>query len=135
MSFLAEEIERQMTAQGIDQTTVANRAGMSQGQISYWRNGRQTSVSPEQMTALQTALSNKPEDHAALLRAHLRDETFGLGTELVSVELRTPSELRDVPAARTKREKALAFLAEESVLSRPVCEGLIHLARCLGADL
>lgn len=124
-----------MLVQGIDQTVLANKAGMSQGQISYWRNGRQTSIGSEQMQALQAALSSDPLDHAALIRAHLRDENFGLATELVRVEVDTPAEVKDRPRPKTKGEKALHFLGEQRMISRDVNDLVIDLARCLGADI
>lgn len=135
MSFLAEEIERQMTTQNIDQTRLAEKAGVSQGQISKWRNGGQTSISADQMVGLQRALSQNAEDKAALIRAHLRDELFGDSVELVRVEVITGLELKDRPRTRTKGEKAVQFLAELRVQSKDCNDLLIDMARCLGADI
>lgn len=134
MSFLAEEIERQMTVQNLDQTTVAQRAGMSQGQISKWRNNVQTTIDTDQMHALQLALSADPDDHASLIRAHLRDEAFGHAADRVTIEVAGTHELQDRPRPRTKGERAMAFLAESRIESKDVNDLLIDLARCLGAQ-
>lgn len=124
-----------MLAQGIDQTKLAEKSNFSQSQISKWLNDKQVTVDADQLRALQFALSGKIEDHAALLRAHLLDENFGHGAELVRVEIDTIAELKDRPRPRTKGEQAIQFLSETRIDSKDVNDLVIDLARCLGADI
>lgn len=135
MSNLADEINRQIDHHKLTQAQVAMRAGFSQGQISKWTRSDQVSIDAEQLAALAKALSNDVEDHAALVRAHLLDEKFGPGAELVEVALIHASVLSDKPKPRSKGERAMAWLAQERLRNPELNEMLIDLARLLGAKL
>lgn len=135
VSFIAEEIARQMESQSLDQTTLATKSGFSQSQISKWLNDKQVTLDAGQLRSLQTALSNQKEDHARLAAAHLKDENFGLGAELVRVEVDMVAEFKDRPRPRTKGESAIEYLNQARIESKDINDLLIDLARCLGADL
>ena|SRR5579863_1465286 len=135
MSFLADELERQLQAQNVSVTELASKSQMSAGQIYKWLKSEQMSIWPEQLTALSKALSSNSADHAALLRAHLLDEKFGPAADLVHVEIDTNVELHDRPRPRIKGEQALHYLAELRVESKDVNDLVIDLARCLGAKI
>lgn len=132
MSFLSEEMERQLarTNQSIDD--LVPKTGLSRAQLYLWKRSEQTSINEEQIRALAGALSDDPIDHAALLKAHLMDETFGPGSELLRIEIDHPSVMQDRPRPRSKGEKALSFLAEERLRNRDLNELLIDLARVMG---
>lgn len=132
MSHLAEELARQLAAHSLNSLQLAERSGISASQIYKWANSTQTSIDEDQLTALAPALSPNTEDHASLVRAHLLDEKFGPGSELVRVEIDGSDLLKDRPRMQTKREQAISFLSRESLTNRDLQELLIDLARCLG---
>lgn len=134
MSFLSEEIERQMQSQKLTGLAVASKLNVSPSQFYNWQNGHQTHISPEDLTSLAHALSVNFADHAALVRAHLLDEKFGPGSELVRIEIDTPAELRDRPRPKSKRERAMQYLIEQSLESRDCAQMFIELARVLGCE-
>lgn len=135
MSYLADELERQMEIAAMSGPQLAERTKkISASQIYNWLNSVQTSIGQEQMESLASALSQDPVMNAHLVKAHLLDERFGPGSELVRVEI-DGNELKDRQRPRTKREKSLQFLAELSLTSRDCNSLLIDLARCLGAEL
>jgi len=133
MSFLAEELERQLarTNQSIDD--LVPKTGLSRAQLYLWKRSEQTSINEEQLSSLASALSDDPLDHAALLRSHLLDETFGPASELLRIEIDHPSVVQDRPRPRSKGEKAMAFFAEERLRNRDLNDLLIDLARVMGA--
>lgn len=132
MSHFSEELIRQFELRRLSQASAAERSGISQAQISKWVNSDQTSISDEQLTALALALSDESADHVALVRAHLLDEKFGPGSELVRIEIDDSTALNDRPRPRSKGEKALHFLAEERLRNRDLNDLLIDLAKVLG---
>ena len=134
MSYLGDEIERQMAAQNLNGSQLAERSQISASQIYKWTNSEQTSIGQDQMTALSRALSTDANDHAALTRAHLLDEKFGPGAKLVSIEIDS-MELKDSPKKFSKGEQAVHYLAELRIQSRDVNDLVIDLARCLGAKI
>lgn len=134
MSYLSEELQRQMTAHDVAGLQLAERTGISASQIYNWLNDRQSSITESQLSVIQAALGDDHHDHARLVLAHLLDEKFGLNHELVDVSVRSDSELRDAPRSRSKGERAMEFLAAERVRNRELNDMLIDLARLLGAE-
>lgn len=132
MSNLSEEIERQLakTHQSID--AIAAKSGLTRSLLYLWKSGDQTTINETQLQALAPALSHDASDHAAIVRAHLLDETFGPGSELVAIHITGPQELRDAPRARSRGEQALNYLAQERLSNRDLNDLLIDLARVLG---
>lgn len=135
MSHFAEELNRQIRANNLTQVELAVRSGISQAQISKWIRSEQTSLQKEQMDALAPALSEKPVENAALLRAHLLDEMFGPGADLISIDIQTTDEAHDRPRLRSAREKAIQFLSQQALVNDDLKQLLVRLARCLGADV
>lgn len=135
MSYLSEELKRQMELYQFNGTQLADKSGISASQIYKWSNNDQTSISAEQLDALALALSGEPMEHARLLVAHLQDERVGSARDLVRIEMDTVAELNDRPRPRTKGEKAIQFLIEQRLENRGVNDLLIDLARVLGAEL
>ena len=135
MSYLSEELKRQISHINASVDGISDKSGISRGQIYKWLNADQISISAEQIDALATALSKEPMDHARLLVAHLQDEKFGSAARLVRIELDTLDQANDRPRPRTKGEKALHYLAEQRLENRTVNDLIIDLARVLGADL
>ena len=135
MSFLSDELKRQIEARKTNALQLADKCGISSAQIYKWTNSAQTSISAEQLDALSNALSSDLVDHARLLVAHLQDERFGTARDMVRIEMNTLAEMNDRPRPTTKREKAIQFLSEQSVENRNVSDLVIDLARVLGADV
>lgn len=133
MSHLADEISRQMQAGNLTGLLLSERSGISASQLYKWLNSEQISIGEDQLRALAPALSDDSADHAALVRAHLLDECFGPGSELVRIEIDHPAALKDRPRPRSKGEKALAFFAEERHRNRDLNDLLIDMAKVLGA--
>ena len=135
MSFLSEELNRQISHINASVDGIADKSGISRGQIYKWLKADQISISAAQIDALSTALSNDPIDHAKLLVAHLQDEKFGNAASLVRIELDTLAEFNDRPKPRTKGEKAIAYLASARIQHKSVNDLVIDLAHVLGAEL
>lgn len=135
MSYLSEELKRQMQAQKLTGLQLAERSKISASQIYKWSNNDQTSISADQLDALASALSKDAVNQAKLLVAHLQDERFGARKDMVRIELDDGGILSDKPRARTKGEKALQFLAEQRVEFKGMDELIIDLAKVLGAEL
>ncbi len=135
MSYLSEELTRQIESKTASIDAIAEHTKIARSQIYKWLTGEQVSISAEQLDGIATALKADPVDHAKLLVAHLQDERFGKSAPLVRIEMDTPAELHDRPRPRTKGERALQFLGEERLKSRDVNDLIIDLARCLGAEL
>jgi hypothetical protein len=135
MSFLSEELERQIAAAGTNPLQLSKEADLSHSQIYKFFTAKQTSISEKQLTALAKALSNKKADHALLVKAHLLDEKFGPGSELVKVELRNSVDLsfmKDRPKRRSRRQIAVQYLTDLSTKDPSVCALMIRLAHVLG---
>lgn len=135
MSYLSDEINRQMEDHGVSAQQLAERTGFSLSQMYNWIRGDQLTINEIQMTGLQAALSNDSHSHARLVLAHLLDEKFGHSHDQIAVELKAEFEVRDKPRTRARGEKALHFLAELRVKSRDCNDLLIDLAKVLGAEL
>ena len=135
MSYLADELKRQIEAQGTNALQLAEKCKISSAQIYKWANSAQTSINAEQIDAIAAALSPDPTDHAKLLVAHLQDERIGSARDLVRIETDTVAQLHDRPSPRTKGEKAIHFLMDQRLENRFVNDLVIDLARVLGADL
>ncbi len=135
MSYLSEELKRQMQAAKLSGSQIAERSKISASQVYKWANDDQTSIDAKQLDALAAALSHDPVDHAKLLVAHLQDECFGTAKGYVTIDLRSEGELKDKPRTMTKGERAIHFLAAERVKDRSVNDLIIDLAKVLGADI
>jgi transcriptional regulator with XRE-family HTH domain len=135
MSHFSDEIDRQLLQSNQSVDDIVRKTGLTRSLVYLWKRGEQTSVAEEQLSALAPALSSDIADHAALVRAHLLDEKFGPGSELVSVGIDDPGLPRDRPRPRSKAEKAIQFLSEERLKNRDLNDLLLDLARCLGAEL
>jgi hypothetical protein len=132
MSHLSDEIDRQLANSSQSVDDVVRKTGLTRSLVYLWKRGDQTAINEEQLATLSPALSSLLHDHAALVRAHLLDEKFGPGSELVRVEIDIPAALKDQPRARSKGERALEFLTRERLVNRDLNDLLIDLARCLG---
>ena len=135
MSFLSDEIQRQMEVAKLSGLQVAAKINVSPSQLYNWVNGKQTSINASQLDSLSKALSNNLLDHATLLFAHLQDEKFGPAAKMIRIEIEMLDELREGPKAKSRGEKAILFLAESRMQAPEINDLVIDLARCLGAVL
>lgn len=79
-------------------TDLAKLSGVTEPTISRYRSGDQLWVDPEDLSRLAKAISNNPAERAELIRARLLDECKGPGADLITIEIRGKSELRETPA-------------------------------------
>jgi transcriptional regulator with XRE-family HTH domain len=135
MSYLSDEIQRQIDEYGVTGQQVAVKMGLSVSQIYNWIRGDQTTINERNLCALQAALSSDSNAHARLVLAHLLDEKFGHGNDRIAVELKADFEIKDAPRIKARGEKALHFLSELRMKSKDCNDLLIDLAKVLGADL
>ena len=135
MSYLADELERQLNEQGITGVQLADRTGISTSQIYNWLKSAQVTISEKQLTSIQAALTKDSHAHARLVLAHLLDEKFGHGHDRIAIEMKSEYELKDHPRTKARGEKALHFLAELRLKSKDCNDLLVDLARVLGADV
>lgn len=140
MSYLADEITRQMRLSGIKTNKeLADRSRIDPATISRWINGTQTSVNDEDLENLANALSTKEADHAALIAARMRDVGRGPGASLVSVHIGTEA-LREVPPEYgTKKlpprgRRAFEILANHYMESADLRDMLDSLANIFQPD-
>lgn len=132
MNHFSEELERQLAEKKMSQVDLANATKISQSQISKWIRGDQTSINEEQLTKIARALSCKAPDHALLVRAHLLDEKFGPGANLVRVEMDATFEKQKF---KSRGDKAMHFLDELRKTDRHTNNLIITTAQCLGAEI
>ncbi len=135
MSYLGEEILRQLGTKDMSAALLSERTGFSASQISKWTRGEQTSINEVQLTALQRALSDDPESQSLLVLAHLLDEKFGLNQERVEVTISITGELNDQARPvrhQSKGERAFAWLNAERIKNPDLNDLGIDLARILG---
>lgn len=136
MSYLSEELVRQMTAKKLPGVRLAELTGFSASQISKWVRDEQTSITEAQLTAIQTALGDDPHAHARLVLAHLLDEKFGLAHERIELSVRDDgvTTIQDHGRHMSKGEIAVAYLAQERPGNRELNDLLIDLARLMGCN-
>ncbi len=135
MSFLSDELERQITAHDITGLELADRTGISSSQIYNWIKSVQVSITEDRLKLLQAALSDDPRDHAMLVMAHLLDEKFGFQHELITIDIKESAGLKDHQRRMAKGEKAIHYLAELRLKSKDCNDLLVDLAKILGAEL
>ena len=131
-NHFADELERLLSDKKLSQVDVSSRSSISQSQISKWLRGEQNSINSEQMEALVTAITNDPQEQAAIVRAHLLDEKFGPGANLVEVIVKGASKKNN---SGSRGDKAVRFLGEIRMTDRTANDLLIDLARALGAKI
>ena len=132
MSYLSEEMERQMQRCPTKSwVSIAGEMKLSTSQVYKWTSGRQTHISEENLTALAFALGGDQDACAALVCAHLQDECFGPGSELVSISIRRDDQRPAKPIALTKGERALDCLANRSRTDPSVHALLIGLVQLM----
>jgi len=135
VSYLSDELERQLEETKTTGLQLAERIGVSSSQVYNWLNGRQTSISEAQLSAIQAALGDDSIYHARLVEAHLLDERFGLSSHLVTVAIMQDSQsMHDKPRRESRGESALQYLAWQRKDNPDLNELIIDLARLLGAD-
>jgi transcriptional regulator with XRE-family HTH domain len=135
MSYLSDELERQMKSEKLTGSQLAERTGISSSQIYNWLKNVQISINEKQLKSLQTALTQDSHNHARLVLAHLLDEKFGHGSEHVDVSLKGDFEKNAKQKTSARGEKALQYLGVLRMKSRDCNDLLIDLARVLGADI
>lgn len=123
-----------MKLRSLNAVNLSALTGISNSQFSRWKNGLQTSISEDDFSALATALSTDAEDHARLLRAHLEDERFGPGAELITIELISNGEMQDRARPQTKLESAWQFLHSQTARNSDLRALIIDLAKALGME-
>jgi len=134
MSYLSEEMERQMQRCPTKSwVSIAGEMKLSTSQVYKWSSGRQTHISRENLTSLALALGGDQHAHAALVCAHLQDECFGPGSELVSFSIHRADQTPPVPTASTEVERALECLTTRSRTEPSVHGIIIGLAQMLQA--
>ena len=91
MSYLSHAIARMLVEHKMTAADLAQASGMTEAQISRFRNGLQTWISAEDMCKLAGGyVSNHgityQKAHAELMQAHLLDECSGPGAEYISIQ-------------------------------------------------
>lgn len=135
MSYLSDELQRQMDEHKVTAQQLAVKASVSVSQMYNWIRGDQSTINERQLEAIQSGLSADSHAHARLVLAHLLDEKFGHSHERVAVDLKAEFEAMDRPRTRARGEKAVNYLAELRTKSKDCNDLLIDLARVLGAEL
>lgn len=144
MSHLSETLEKLLARHDLTAHQIAIRSEISPSQLSKWMCGKQTSISEKHLTALAKTISKEPADQAELVLAHLQDEKFGPGSDLIEITLnapvrkagktKSPAKTSKAPV-QSKGDEALSYLAQERLRNREVNSLLVDLARVLGAKL
>lgn len=74
---------------------ISRASNTTEGLMSRWIRGRQTYVSHKHLESLSTVISSDPAISAELIMAHLRDENVGQGSELIKIEIKGGSKLKE----------------------------------------
>lgn len=138
MSYFGEALTELLERKKMTAALLSELSGVDQASISRYRKGERTWVSPEDLASIAKVASEDPQDRAALIKAHLRDECHGPGADLIEIGIRGVAELRDTPGnvapvrLRKDAEENFAAIRQWYVKNRNVREvvdGLGNLLR------
>ena len=134
MSNFGVKLEELIEKNKMRPADLARISGLKETLLSRLINGQQTFVSHDALEAITASISRKPTEQAALIRAHLLDETVGQGSHLIDISIRgdvielneSSVPYRAVPSLKIQR--ALQILGRESITDADVRTILLSLA-------
>lgn len=137
MSYFGTQLEELLKRKNMKAVDLARLSGVGESLISRYRSGEQVWVSPEDLAAIATSISDSNSERAELVRAHLLDEKTGPGSELVRVEVASaPAMLKeDFPAYAIRLpeqlERAFQILRENAINDADVRDVVLGLGNLL----
>ena len=136
MSYFGNALRNLLKRKNMKARHLSQTSGVPQSTVSRLINGEQPAPSPEDLEKLSRTLSSEAREQAELVAAHLQDECFGPGSELVEITIGdSPVRERGVrhqPRLPEHLEESLAVLREcvaKDKDVRDVVEGLGNLLR------
>lgn len=132
MSYFGNALGDILEKKKISQTELSRLTELSQAHLSKLINGVQIWLSPEDLDAICTSVTNEKLEQAELIRAHLMDECNGPGSDLIDIQIKRRSgtiyeeafpQRSAIPSKFAKHLEILSRHAEDKDL-RTIIEGL-----------
>lgn len=132
MTPLGNELERQLTERGKTIADVAHTAKINPGHLSRFVNGRHRTMKPEAFHRLVIALAPRnPQAQARLVAAHMKNHSYGPGSEYVQVEIRVDKAPAEEAETKTEFEVAIDTLVKRAHQSLTVRDLIIKLSKAV----
>ena len=128
MSYFGDKLKTLMEINDVTGMDIQRSTGINSSQVSRWHSGEQKMVSAEDLAHLCKAAARNQHERAELIAAHLRDECFGLGADLVQITIVGADQVEKAPTHQTKDERLFAFLRKVSIEKPHFKKTLFHLA-------
>lgn len=94
MSYFGTALKEMLDRKSMKANRLATLSGVGQPTISRFISGEQDWVSRDDLHAIAESISDDPKDQAELIRARLKDECHGPGSELLRIEIVGEAEAR-----------------------------------------
>ncbi len=128
MSYFGDKLKTLMELNSVNGMDIQRATGINCSQVSRWHSGEQVMVSAEDMSHLCKAVARNKHERAELIAAHLRDECFGPGADLVQISIIGADIEKASPPRQTKDERMFAFLRKVCIEKPLVKKVLLNLA-------
>ena len=128
MSYFGDKLKALMELNSVNGMDIQRSTGINSSQVSRWHSGEQKMVSPEDMAHLCRAVARNKHERAELIAAHLRDECFGPGAEMIQISIIGADQVEKAPPRLTKDERMFAFLRKVTIEKPLVKKVLLNLA-------
>jgi Cro/C1-type HTH DNA-binding domain len=135
MSYFGDKLQHLMEINSVTGPDVQRDTHINPSRISRWISGKQKLVSPKDMDLLCKAVCKTKSkfEYAELAVAHLKDECFGPGAELVEI-LIAGTEIKPQPTRITNNERMFEFLQKKSIKEPSLKKIFLHIALHEGFD-
>lgn len=126
MSYFGDKLRQLMELNSVSGLGIQKATGINCSQISRWHSGKQKMVSLEDLALLCKTVTKNKHERAELIAAHLRDECYGPGAELVQISIAEGERQEAVRATIDERmSEFLHRMASEKPFLR---KALLNLA-------
>lgn len=128
MSYFGDKLKTLMELNEVTGMDIQRSTGINSSQVSRWHSGEQKMVSAEDMAHLCKAVARNKHERAELIAAHLRDECFGPGADLVQITIIGADQVEKEPPHQTKDQRMFAFLQKVCIEKPLVKKVLLNIA-------
>lgn len=129
MSYFGDKLKALMELNSVNGMDIQRATGINCSQVSRWHSGDQIMVSEEAMAHLCQTVARTKYERAELIAAHLRDECFGPGADLVQITIVGADQIAKAsPPHQTKDERMFAYLRKVCIEKPLIRKVLLNLA-------
>jgi transcriptional regulator with XRE-family HTH domain len=136
MSYFRVALQRQSERQSLNQTDIANRAGLSRSYVSRLLSGDHADLSDENFLALLKAFDRQAQ--AELTVARCMDVRVGPAADLIEIHVKEAGKAQhrevEVPHVHLSQEteRAFAWLRSQCPINSDLEKHLVGYARLMG---